>query len=229
MCGDCCAHAFYAFLCCFLPCIAKQSGRHETTHDQEEAPRPVILKSKGHKRSAIPPKESSPRQRVSAQQAHTDLVANLSQPMNGKQTAALFRLRMAFSTAKKQHLSPEFFAPVIKDLDNVLFKGCLSDRILVDWVDMPATSRRMLRGVSLPYGISRILKVKIRLNTVMLEASTKEEIWGTVVHEMVHAYLALRSGWRGMLMRHRGSPFEECCKAAVGKLALDGLEVHHVV
>jgi hypothetical protein len=228
MCGDCCAHASYAFLCCFLPCIAKQGGRHETTHDQEEAPRPVILKSKGIERRATVSKEASPQRRVSAQQAHTDLVANLSQPMNGKQTAALFRLRMAFSTTK-QHLGPEFFAPVIKDLDTVLFNGCLGDRISVDWVDMPATSRRILRGVSLPCGIRRISKVKIRLNTATLETSTKEEIWGTVVHEMIHAYLALMSGWRGMLMRHRGSPFEECCKAAVGRLALEGLEVHHVV
>jgi len=228
MCGDFCAHAFYAFLCCFLPCIAKQDGRRETAHDQEEAPQPVILKSKGHERSATASKEASPRRRVSAQQAHTDLVANLGQAMNGKQTAALFRLRMAFSTTK-QHLSPEFFAPVIKDLDNVLFNGCLSDQTLVDWVDMSATSRRILRGVSLPCGISRTSNVKIRLNTAMLEASTKEEIWGTVVHEMMHAYLALMSGWREMLMKHRGSPFEECCKAAVGRLALGGLEVHHVV
>jgi hypothetical protein len=191
----------------------------------------VILKSKGLDRSATASKEASPQRRVSAQQAHTDLVANLSPPMNGKQTAALFRLRMAFSTTK-QHLSPECFAPVITDLDNVLFNGCLGDRILVDWVEMPATSRRMLRGVSLPCGVSRISKVKIRLNTAMLEASTKEEIWGTVVHEMVHAYLALMSGWRGIMMKHRGSPFEECCRAAVGRLALErleGLEVHHVV
>jgi hypothetical protein len=63
----------------------------------------------------------------------------------------------------------------------------------------------------------------------MFVASTKEDIWGTVVHEMVHAYLALMSGWRGILMKHRGSPFEECCKAAVGRLALEGLEAQHVV
>jgi hypothetical protein len=63
----------------------------------------------------------------------------------------------------------------------------------------------------------------------MFDASTKENIWGTVVHEMVHAYLTLTSGWRGILMKHRGSPFEVCCEAAVGRLALEGLEVRHVV
>lgn len=135
---------------------------------------------------------------------------------------------MAFSTTK-ENLSPEFFAPVIRDLDTVLFDGCLGDRIFVDWIDLPATSCRTLRGVNLPHGISRISKVKIRLSAAMLETGIKEDIWGTVLHEMIHAYLALTSGWRGMLMRHHGSPFEDCCKAAVGRLALEGLEARHIV
>lgn len=148
--------------------------------------------------------------------------------MNGKQTAALFRLRMAFSTTKED-LSAEFFAPVIKYLNAALFNACLCDRILARWTDMPTTSRRTLRGVSLPRGISRISKIDIRLNRAMFEADSKEEIWGTVVHEMMHAYLALTSGWRGMLMKHHGSPFEECCRAAVERLALEGFEAHYVV
>lgn len=229
MCGDCCAHIVYGLMCCFLPCYTKRGRQHASFYDnQEEAPRPVKPKSRFHVRNASTIKHSSPRRPVSAQQAHTDLVADLSQPMNGKQTAALFRLRMAFSTTK-EHLSPEFFAPVIKDLDTVLFSGCLDGRILVDWADMPATSRRILQGISLPQGISTISKVRIRFNTAMLGTEPKEDIWGAVVHEMVHAYLALTSGWRGMLMKHHGSPFEECCKAVVGRLALEGFEVRHVV
>lgn len=223
-----CDKCFYAFLCCFLPCIEKREARHKTTYNSEEAPRSVEMKSKVHESSGAAVKTSSPRRRVSAQEAHYIPTANLSQPTNGKQTAALFRLRMAFSTTK-EHINPEFFVPVIRDLDTVLFSGCLGDRILVQWRDMPSTSRHTLRGVSLPCGISRISKVKIRLNTVMFGESTNENIWGTVVHEMIHAYLALMSGWRGILMKHRGSVFEECCKAAVGRLALEGLEVQHVV
>ncbi|KAM0700581.1 hypothetical protein Q7P35_012302 [Cladosporium inversicolor] len=206
----------------------KRGGQHAASYGQEEAPRPVALKARNHQRSTAAVKGSSPRRWVSPQQAQRDLIINLSQPMNGKQTAALFRLREAFSTTKED-LSPEFFAPVIKDLDTVLFSGCLGGRILVDWTDMPTTSRRILRGVSLPRGVSRVSKVYIRLNRAMFEADSKEDIWGIVVHEMVHAYLALTSGWRGMLMRHHKSPFEECCKSAVGRLALDGFETHHVV
>ena len=228
MCGDFCAHCFYGFLCCFLPCYTKRGGHHAASYDREEAPRPVQLKTKVNERRTAAVKEPSHRRKSSPQQAQRDLTADLSHPMNGKQTAALFRLRMAFSTTKED-LSPEFFAPVIKDLDTILFNGCLGDRTLVDWVDMPSTSRRTLRGVSLPRGVSRIFRVDIRLNRAMFAADSKEDIWGTVVHEVVHAYLMLACGWRGAMMRHRGSPFEECCRAAVERLALEGLEVRHVV
>jgi len=223
-----CDKCFYAFLCCFLPCIEKREARHERNYNQEKAPRPVEPKSKVRERSAAAVKTSSPRRRVSAQQAHQNLMANLSQLINGKQTAALFRLRMAF-LVPKHDLNPDFLTPVIRDLDTVLFSGYLGDRIFVEWKDKPSTSRRTLLGLALPHGISRISKVKIRLNTVIFESCTKEEIWGTVVHGMVHAYLAVASGWRGLLMKHRGSRFEECCAAAVGRLALDGLVVRHVV
>lgn len=81
---------------------------------------------------------------------------------------------------------------------------------------MPSTSRRTLRGLALPHEIIRISKVKIRLNMAILGVNTKESIWGTVVHEMLHAYLGLTSGWMVTLMNHHGSPFEQCCKAAVG-------------
>jgi len=215
-------------MCCFLPCIVRRGGHQVASHDQEEAPVPVKLKSNAHESSAATSKAPSQRRRVSARQAHSQLLASLNQPANGKQTAALFRLRVAFSTTK-EHLSPEFFAAVIGDLDTVLFGGCLSDRVSFDWKDMPATSRDMLRGVSLPHGVIGMSKVSIRLSIAMLAVDTKEDIWGTVVHEMVQAYLALTSGWSGVLMRHRGSAFEECCRAAVERLALEGLEVRHVV
>lgn len=219
-----CDKCVYAFLCCFLPCIEKR----ETSHDQEEAPRPVKPKPKVHEGSAASVQNPSNHRRVSAQRAHRNLIADLCQPMNGKQTAARFRLRMAFAMTK-EHLNPEFFTPVIRDLDTVLFSGCLGDRIFVEWKDLLSTSRRTLFGLALPHGISRTSKVKIRLKIVIFEASTKEKIWGTVMHEMVYACLAAASGWRGLLMKHRGSRFEECCKAAVGRLALDGLVVRHVI
>ena len=104
--GTMCDKCFYAFLCCFLPCIEKREARRVTTYDSEEAPRSVEMKSKIHGSSCAAVETSSLRRRVSAQLAHYILKANLSQPMTGKQTAALSRLRMAFSTTK-EHISPE--------------------------------------------------------------------------------------------------------------------------
>lgn len=135
---------------------------------------------------------------------------------------------MVFLTTK-EHLSPAFFAAVIGELDTVLFGGGLSECIIVHWTDLPTTSRGMLRGVSLPHGVIRVAKVHIYLNTTMFAVDTVEETWGSVLHEMVHVYLALTSGWSGILMKHRRSPFEECCRAVVERLTLEGLEVRHVV
>jgi hypothetical protein len=62
----------------------------------------VKLKAKVHEsNAAAAPKQSSPRRRVSAQQARTDLIVSLGQSLNGKQTVALFRLRMAFSVPRE--------------------------------------------------------------------------------------------------------------------------------
>jgi hypothetical protein len=226
MCGD---FLFGTLMCCCLPYISKRDGHHATFQDHEEAPRPVKLQSKSRAHNATAINKPSLR-RVSAKQAHRNLIASLSQPANGKQTATLFRLRTAFPMTE-EHLRPEFFAPVFADLDTVLFGGCLRNRMLVDWANMPSISPRMVRGVSSPHriSISGIAKVRIRLNKAVFESDTKEDIWGTIVHEMLHAYLAVTSNWSVLTMRHHGPQFEESCKALVERLAFEGFEVHHVV
>jgi hypothetical protein len=226
MCGD---FLFGTLMFCCLPCISKRDGHHTAAQDQGEAPRPVKLQLKGHVHNAEAI-EGPSRRRVSGQQAHRNLVTSLEQPANGKQTAALCKLRMAFATVKDD-LSPEFFPSVITDLDTVLFGGYLNDRTVIEWTDLSVTSRPMLQGVSKPCSISRsgISKVRIRLNKALFVSGTKEEIWGTVVHEMLHAYMALTSGWSSLTIRHHGPRFEESCQALVVRLALYGFEVHHVV
>jgi hypothetical protein len=137
---------------------------------------------------------------------------------------------MAFLPTR-DHLSPETFAPVIADLDTVLFKGRLKDNIIIEWAKMTVTRRSMLRGISLPYDINRsgISKVRIRLNEAMFRLDPKEEIWGTVAHEMLHAYLDLESSWRGLTKPHHGALFERSCRALVGTLAIEGFEARHVI
>lgn len=163
-------------------------------------------------------------------QAHQELVTNLAQQPTAYQAAAHTRLRTAFLTNKK-YLCPEVLAPTITDLDTFLFNGVLGDRIWIDWAKVTVSRRSMLRGISLPYDFSRsgISKVRIRLNTAMFGIDEKEEIWGTVVHEMLHAYLDLTSNWAGLTKPHHGALFEESCSSMARKLALGGLEARHIV
>lgn len=229
MCGACGDCIYGTFMYCLLPCISKRLGHPPAPEDQEEAPRPVGLRPTSNVRNAAAVKEPS-RRRVSIQKAHEDLIVSLAQPLNEVQTAALSRLHTAFLTSKED-LSPEFFAPVIADLDTVLFNGSLGDRVVIDWADMPATSDRTLRGATLPRDIGRsgISKVVVRFNKAILLSDMKEEIWGTVAHEMLHACVALMSNWSGLKMQSHGSLFEGSCKALVASLSLEGLEVQHVV
>jgi predicted SprT family Zn-dependent metalloprotease len=90
---------------------------------------------------------------------------------------------------------------------------------------------RQVRGITLPYDLSQsgISMVHIRLNKTMFRLETKEEIWGTILHEMLHAYLDLTTGWVSLRVPHHGVDFERSCEAMVGRLGLRGLEVRHVV
>ena len=113
------------------------------------------------------------------------------------------------------------------DLDTVLFANLLSPCTLVEWARMT----RQVRGITLPYDFSRsgISMVHIRLNKTMFRLEAKEEIWGTVLHEMLHGYLDLTTGWASLRVPHHGGLFERSCEAMVRRLGLKGFEVRHVV
>jgi hypothetical protein len=57
---------------------------------------------------------------------------------NDQQIAAFERIRGAY-TISQLHLNPEFFAPVIADLDTVSFVNLLSGSILVGWENTTST------------------------------------------------------------------------------------------
>lgn len=228
---DCC-HGFV--LGCLIPCAACRTGplHHTcaTDDDQAHVLQPATPKTKPDEHYACAVDKQSPSHRKSAQQAHQYLLSHLDSFPDARQIAALSRLRVAFSVAK-EHLNPDSFNSVIADLDTVLFNGCLSDKMIINWAEMPATSRCILRGICLPQGVdhSGITKVCIPLNKAMLRLEPKEEIWGTIVHEVLHAYICLESGWSGSMPPHHGASFERSCAALVERLALDGLEVRHVL
>jgi hypothetical protein len=164
--------------------------------------------------------------RFQVPETHLNLINALSLPPTAAQIAALTRLHTLFALPKTQ-LTFSTFSPIITDLDTVLFSDLLSPHTIVEWARMT----RRIRGITLPYDFSRsgISMVHIRLNKTMFRLDAKEEIWGTVLHEMLHAYLDLTTGWVSLRVPHHGELFERSCEAMVRRLGLEGLEVRHVV
>ncbi|KAM0722698.1 hypothetical protein Q7P37_002139 [Cladosporium fusiforme] len=236
MCGDCIAATF---MVCFGCCYGRRAGAIHAAIDDDpiEIPRPVKRLTKQPRPATLPlpsqtigiPKKEQ-LSRVSAAKAHENLIAALEQPLNAEQTSAMQRLRSAFAIPRVQ-LTPDLFTLAMADLDLVLFNNALHDYIKIEWADMTVTPSRMLRGISLPYDVSwsGITKVRIRLNKAMLHLDPKQEIWGTVIHEMLHAYLDLKCGWGGLTVPHHGLSFEISCEALVGRLGFEGFAANHVV
>ena len=210
-------------LLCLKARLAGTSNANTEPHDQAQSPRTVSTK----KWKSIPRRKKKPQlPRVPVPQSHLNLLAALSLPPSTTQTAALTRLRTLFALPKS-HTTFSTFSQIITDLDTVLFSNFVSPYTIVEWARMT----RRVRGITLPYDLSRsgISMVHIRLNKTMFRLEAKEEIWGTVLHEMLHAYLDLTTGWVSLRVPHHGVDFERSCEAMVGRLGLRGLEVRHVV
>ena len=213
-----------SFLLCFKPRLAGESHANKGSHDQAQTFR--TISNKKHITHSKPCKRKPQHPRVPVHQTHLDLINSFQQPLTSAQHAALARLHALFALPK-QSLALELFSPIIADLDTVLFNDLLSPRVIVEW----ALMTRQIRGISLPYDFSRsgISMVYIRLNKLLFKRESKEEIWGTVLHEMLHAYLDLTSNWAGLKVPHHGVLFERSCCAMVERLGLRGFEVRHVV
>lgn len=153
------------------------------------------------------------------------LELSLSVP-NDRQLAAFARIQEAYATSQ-EHLHPEFFAPVITDLDTVLFNGWLSDYMLISWEQMTGTPCCLSGKPSKesPYEIDRSGASRLRVRFAIYPSGSREQTWGSILHEMLHAYLDLMSEWRGLKQPH-GPLFGSACTTMVRRLALGGLKVH---
>ena len=212
-------------LLCFK---SRRAGKgHATTEipDQTQNHRTVSTKWKflSHRSTAL---QTNQKPRVSNHQTHLNLINALQLPPTNAQIAALARLQTLFALPKHR-TTFSTFSSIITDLDTVLFSNLLSPHTIFEWVLMS----RQIRGITLPYDFSRsgISMVHIRLNKTMFRLEAKEEIWGTVLHEMLHAYLDLTTGWGELRVPHHGELFEQSCGAMVRRLGLVGLEVGRVV
>ena len=152
---------------------------------------------------------------------------NLSVP-NDLQIAASERILKAYAKSEA-HLNAAFLTPVITDLDTVLFDSLLGGHMLISWESMAGMpcclSGKPYTGP--PYEKSRTGSERLRIRFAIYSSIPKEQTWGGILHEMLHAYLDLTSEWHGLRQPH-GPLFSAACTAIVRKLTLDGLEVHHV-
>lgn len=147
---------------------------------------------------------SARRGLVPGQQACEDLMLrlNLSIP-NERQIAASERILEAYARSEA-HLNPEFLAPVIADLDTMLFDDLLSDYMLISWESMTAMPC-CLSGkpyTQPPYEKSRTGGERLRVRFAIFSSIPKEQTWGGILHEMLHAYLDLTSEWYGLKQPH---------------------------
>jgi hypothetical protein len=155
------------------------------------------------------------------------LELNLSIP-NDRNLAAFARIQEAYAMSQT-NLNPEFFEPVIADLDAVLFNGWLSDYMLIGWETMTGTPCCLSNKprTQPPYEQSPSGSSKLRIRFAIYSSGPREQTWGGILHEMLHAYLDLISEWQGLKQPH-GPLFSTACTAMVRRLALGGLKVHHV-
>lgn len=163
------------------------------------------------------------------QQACEILMLRLNLPIpNERQIAASERILKAYAKSES-HLNPEFLTQVIADLDTMLFEGLLGDYMLISWESMAAMPC-CLSGkpyTQPPYEKSRKGSERLRVRFAICSSFPKEQTWGGILHELLHAYLDLTSEWHGFKQPH-GPLFSAACTAIIRKLALDGLEVQHV-
>lgn len=220
---------------CFGCCYGRRVGilHPAVDDDQIEPPRLVNRLSKGPENDAsVHHIDATERHhpRVSPAQAHEDLTSHLQQPLTAAQSSAMSRLQSAFTPPLDQ-LTPSLLTQAIPDLDTVLFNSTLTPHIKIEWANLTVKPTRILRGITLIHDIDwrGITKVRIRLNKAMLRVDSKEEIWGTIVHEMLHAWLDTRCGWGGLAKPQHGSAFERSCAALVERLGLQGVRAEHVI
>ena len=128
----------------------------------------------------------------------------------------------------QSYLNSEFFAPVIADLDAILFNGWLSD-YMITWESITGTPCCLSNKPSTqkPHEKDPSGGSKLRVRLAIYSSGPKEQTWGGILHEMLHSYLDLMSEWHGLKQPH-GPLFSAACTAMVRRLALPGLEVSHV-
>lgn len=181
--------------------------------------------------------------------AHDALLSYLTTPVSDlyrNRKKAHDRLRKAYAIPIAD-ATPDLFIKAVKDLDEVLFGGLLYCRLLVTWED--TTNYRGQTAYPrdhVPNFIDRIARSSYRYAHVKLAKFTfalskKPDLWGALIHEMLHAFIFVATdggvedppggyspiGGREWDIYH-GPLFARSCVALAERLDFTGLEGKHV-
>ncbi|KAK5127626.1 hypothetical protein LTR85_006967 [Meristemomyces frigidus] len=166
------------------------------------------------------------RQQFPVSWCHGLLAWHLRMPLDDNQLAELTRLQTAFAT--KSALTPDLFIKVVRDLDTILFQGTLKGRTLISWEELPTRDGHLLRG-SCSGGMLRF-KIKIRLGKTCFFSDRKEVLWGTLIREILHAYLNNNAvGGEVACADEHDELFVQSVDRLAERLALPGLGTHEIV
>ncbi|KAK5699227.1 hypothetical protein LTR17_023434 [Elasticomyces elasticus] len=176
--------------------------------------------------------------RISLAQAHAMLKsAHIGRP-TWAQYAARKRLLDA-QTSSHGTRSPGLVIKMVNDIDTILFDGLLRNRILVHWIDHSVYTRRMRAAFSKDEkksnAFERITRslattiipparfrdsvrpaIYISAEAICFASQSRVDLIALLVHEMLHAYLAVVSGDEDEGVPERSMDGEEVGSAAVG-------------
>lgn len=150
----------------------------------------------------------------------------LSRPFRPEQLSARERIRKAFSSDSTSW-QPDLLIKIVPDLDLLLFDDALLGRIAVTWADLPTEKGFENRGLTMMDPLL-LWKVQIQLNKSSYFHATKQEVLGTLMHEMMHAYSAVVRGHVWMRKSKAEEEVREVAEALVKRLGVEGLTVELV-
>lgn len=150
----------------------------------------------------------------------------LSKPLCEEQSSARERIRKAFSS-ESTSWQPDLLIKVVPDLDLLLFDGALLGRIAVAWADLPTGKGFENRGLTMMDPLL-LWKVQIQLNRASYLYASKQQVLGTLMHELMHAYSAVARGHAWFRKSKAEREVHEVAAALVNRLGVEGIEVGHL-
>jgi hypothetical protein len=137
-----------------------------------------------------------------AADVHVALADHLARPLSSKQRDAHRRLLQTYMMPYPETME-DITGPIFEDLDVLLFGASLWRKVKVRWVDNIGRADTVAETSN-----SIILEALGKAITITLDRGklaytpwrfgnpARRLLWGTLVHEMLHAYLDCKTSWK---------------------------------